>query len=79
MTMLTLDAALFLVFSSLILLCISSRKLSSVLLSLIIYATYFTTTNSYVLIQTSPIISIFITAVVISLVSAIIIWIMNKM
>lgn len=70
---------LFLVFTVLILLFISHNKISSLTLSIIIYIVYSISTGTYTIISTTPIISIFITAVVISLVSTTTVQIMNRL
>lgn len=73
-----IDFILFLAFTIIILSLISPHKLSSIALSIIIYVIYGIVTGTNVLIETSPIVSILITAVVFSIISATIVQIMNR-
>lgn len=74
-----IDFILFLIFTIIILLFISPHKISSIALSIIIYIIYGIVTGTHVLIETTPIVSILITAVVFSLVSTTVVQIMNKL
>lgn len=76
---LLIDLLLFFVFTVLILLLISHNKISSLTLSIIIYIVYWLVAGTFTIIPTTPIISIFITALVISLISTTVVQMMNRL